>query len=143
MNLTILLGFLLLLTQDEHQAPPAKLEIQVTGPRVIFIEPSSSEQDSIVRVSGAETGEVFDDFAYNAGMASVFLNTRKIPVQFTSSPIVLLKVGKTVVRQFDRRNIPELVGVLLINRNVQPRLIQGVATEEELIGEFVDFFHLK
>ena len=143
MNFTILLGYLSLLTPAEHQVPSAKLEIQVTGPRVVFFEPSSAEQDSIVRVIGAETGEVFDDFDYNAGKASVFLNARKIPVQFTSSPTIILKVGKTVVRQFDRQNMPEMVGVILINRNIEPRLIQGVATEEELIGEFVDFFQLK
>src|SRR5512135_1757010 len=107
MNLTTLLALLSLLQPREEQLPSSKLEIQVTGPRVIFFEPSRSEQDSIVKATGAETGEVFDDFAENAGKASTYLNSHKIPVQFTSSPVVLLKVEKTVVRQIDRRTIPE------------------------------------
>ncbi len=143
MMTALLLGCNLLLVLSGPQASAPSLEIQVTGPRVVFFEPSHAEQDSIVRVSGAESGEMFDEFDYHAGKACVYLNSRKIPVQFSSSPVILLKAGSTVVRRIDRRTIPEMVGAILINRDVEPRLIQGVATEDELIGEFADFFQTK
>ena len=143
MNVFILSGLFLLQLQAGRQLPTPNLEIQVNGPRVVFFEPSTAEQDSIVRAEGLEIGELFDEFGSNAGRASVFLNGHKIPVQFTSSAVILLKVGKEVVRRIERKSIPEMVGTILINSGVEPRLIQGLATDEELIGEFSDFFQLK
>jgi len=117
--------------------------LQVTGTGVVFFGPTQAERDSIIRTEGLEAAQVFDDYDYVAGKSASYLKGLGIVVEFTTSPAVLVKIGDQGIRVYERKKLADYVGVILTDGLQEPRLLLGVATDEELVAEFKDFFQLK
>jgi hypothetical protein len=117
--------------------------LQVSGARVVFFGPTRPERDSIAAMDGLEVDDVLDDFNYYTGKVAVYLSGQKIPFEFTTSTIILVRVDKSKFRTFDRKEVPELVGMILTDGIQEPRLVRGAGTERDLIAEIVEFFHLR
>jgi len=123
------------------QVPDATL--RVNGPRVVFFSPSRAERDSIARSEGLEIDDVMDDFNYYAGKTSVFLSHRGIPAEFSEARTFIVKVGTATFRTFDRRSIPDPVGMILADGVHEPRVVPGRGTDRDLILEIQEYFRLK
>ena len=122
------------------QTPDAPL--RVNGLRAVFFAPSRAERDSIARGEGLEIDDVMDDFNFYAGKAVVFLNHAGIPAEFTDSRIVIVKIGTAGFRTFDRRSMPDPVGMILTDGVHEPRVIPGQGTDRDLILQIREYFHL-
>lgn len=118
-------------------------EITVSGRAVVFVAPADAERDSLVRADGLEMARLLDDFDYYAGRASTFLRQRRIRVESTTSPSVVVRLGDGRQRRLERRLLDDVFCVVLTDSLQEPRLITGVLSDEELIAEFKDFFRLK
>jgi hypothetical protein len=138
-----LLVFVFLLSLQGKQTPSPPAELQVEGPRVVFFAPTQTERDSIMQIEGLEAGKVFDDFDYYAGKAISFLRKRNLAVEFTTTQTILIHLKSGTVRKFERRSIPDYVGVILTDGMQEPGLIAGAQSDEDLVLEFKSFFHLK
>jgi hypothetical protein len=136
------LVLLLALTQIQR-TPPAPPSLQVVGPEVVFFGPTQAERDSIIKVDGLEMAQLFDDFDYYSGKAASFLQGRGIRVAKTSAVVIYVKVGERTVRTFERKSLGDVVGEILSDGIQEPKLIQGLLTDEELIDEFVNFYRQK
>jgi hypothetical protein len=108
----------------------------------VFFGPSRAERDSIARDEGLEIDDLLDDFNYNAGKAAVYLSRAGIPSEFTESRIVIVKTGGAQFRTFDRKSIPDPVGMVLTDGFHEPRVVPGRGTDRDLLIEIKDYFHL-
>jgi hypothetical protein len=124
------------------RAQAAGEPLHVTGVRVVFFGPSRAERDSIARDEGLEIDDLLDDFNYSAGKAAVFLSRAGIPSEFTESRIVIVKTGGAQFRTFDRKSIPDPVGMILTDGFHEPRVVPGRGTDRDLLIEIRDYFHL-
>jgi hypothetical protein len=122
--------------EDTSQAP-------INGPAVVFFGPTKAEGDSLVQLSGLELADVFDEFDLAAGKVAVYAKNHGIPVQFTTSPMTLLKLPDKKIRAVDRRTIPEYVGMILADGVQEPRIVAGITDERRLYAEINEFFKLK
>ena len=122
------------------QAPAEPLRI--SGVHVVFFGPSRAERDSIARDEGLEIDDLLDDFNLNAGKAAVFLSRAGIPWEFTESRFVVVKTGTGQFRTFDRKSIPDPVGMILTDGFHEPRVVPGRGTDRDLLIEIRDYFHL-
>ena len=137
---TILLFFLPLAPfchAQEERSP-----IVVTGPIVVFFGPTKSEGDSITQSEGLDIANMLDDFDLASGRTSVYLSRKKIPYRFTTSPTMYVKLSSGKVRRFDRKAIPDLVGMILSDGQQEPRLVSGSAGEQALVSQINDFFRI-
>lgn len=139
-RLTILTFLPLVLLQIVPQRAD-RSELQVTGPKVVFFGPTRAERDSIIRAEGVEVGAIFDDFDYYTAKANTYLKNRGVPTEFSTQTVIMVKIGDRGLRKIDRKTIPDFLGVILTDGVQEPRLLQGIATDEELIGEINEFFH--
>jgi len=137
------LTLLTLILLQTTQMQTGQSELQVTGTKVLFFGPTQAERDSVIRTEGIEAGAAFDDFDYYTAKATAYLKGRRIPAEFTTRTSILVRIGEHGIRKIDRKKIPDFIGVILTDGVQEPRLIQGIATDEELIGEINDFFRLK
>jgi len=122
------------------QAPAGPL--YVSGVRVVFFGPSRAERDSIAADEGLEIDDLLDDFNLNAGKAAVFLSREGIPTEFTESRFIIVKTGTGQTRTFDRRSIPDPVGMILTDGFHEPRVVPGRGTDRDLLIEIREYFHL-
>jgi hypothetical protein len=139
----LLIGLLTWGSFQVNQTQSPRSALQVTGLKVVFFGPTQAERDSIIRADGLEAAQVLDDYDYVAGKSASFLKGRGIVVDFTTSLAVLVKMGDQSIRIFERKKMADYVGVILTDGLQEPRLLLGVASDEELIDEFKEFFRLK
>ena len=140
---SLLIGLITLWWPQVNETQSPQSTLQVTGPGVVFFGPTKAERDSIIRTEGLEAAQVFDDYDYVAGKSASYLKGLGIVVEFTTSPAVLVKIGDQGIRVYERKKMADYVGVILTDGLQEPRLLLGVATDEELVAEFKDFFQLK
>jgi hypothetical protein len=140
--MTMLAVLPLVLLQIATQ-PTGQSELLVTGPKVVFFGPTRAERDSIIRIEGSEIGATFDDFDYYSAKANTYVKGHGVPAEFSTHTVIMVRIGDHGIRKIDRKAIPDYLGVILTDGVQEPRLIQGIATDEELIEEIKDFFHLK
>ena len=124
------------------RAQTADTTLHVSGVRVVFFGPSRAELDSIAQNEGLEIDDIIDDFNLYAGKAAVFLRRAGIASEFTESRLIIVKVGQTVFRTFDRRSIQDPVGMILADGLHEPRVVPGRGTDRDLILEIREYFHL-
>jgi hypothetical protein len=134
---------ILMLQAQITPGQPGEAPLQVSGPRIVFFSPTRAERDSIVQAEGLEIDDYLDDFQLSSGKAAVYAGAYKIPVDFTTSQIILVKIGKNTVRRVDRKTVPGLMGMLLTDGNQEPKIYPGVIAWQELIPEINDFFQIK
>jgi len=115
----------------------------VAGVAVVFFEPTTTEGDSLVRLSGVELADVFDDFDLASGRAAVYVKSLEIPVVSTSKPLILVKLANAKIRVFERGKIPEYIGMILTDGVQEPRLVPGITDERRLIVEINEFFRIR
>ena len=123
-------------------AQTADAPLRVHGPSVVFFGPSRGERDSIAQSEGLEIDDVIDDFNFNAGKAAVFLSRARIATEFTESRTVIIQTGSATFRTFDRRSIPDPVGMILTDGFHEPRVVPGRGTDRDLILQISEYFHL-
>ena len=121
----------------------AEIPLQVQGVHVVFFGPGRAERDSIAQSEGLEIDDLLDDFNLSAGKAAVYLSRNRIPSEFTECRIVIVKTGAGAPRTFDRRSIPDPVGMILTDGVHEPRIVPGRGTERDLIREIREYFHLR
>jgi hypothetical protein len=126
---------------NQMQAPQSTL--QISDRSVVFFGPTQAERDSIIRAEGLDVAQVFDDFDYYAGKSASYLKGRGISVEFTTSQVVLVKIGDRTVRIYERKKMADVVGLILTDGVQEPQLLFGVATDAELVPQFNDFFRWK
>lgn len=143
MNAVVVLAFLATVSAQTTFGQEAKSQGPIAGPAVIFFGPTKAEGDSLVQLSGLELADVFDEFDLAAGKAAVYAKNRGLQVQFTTSPITLLKLPNKKIRAVDRRTIPEYVGMILTDGVQEPRIVPGIADERRLFVEINEFFNIK
>lgn len=143
MNAIVLLGLLPIVFVQTGSAQEAKPQETIAGSAVIFFGPTKEEGDSLVQLSGLDLADVFDDFDLAAGKSAVYAGRREIPVHFTTSPAVFVKLSTGKIRRFDRRMVPEHVGMILTDGFQEPRILAGITDERRLTVEINEFFNIK
>jgi hypothetical protein len=136
------LALLLIFGASFAAAQAAEAPLRVSGVRVVFFGPARAERDSLAGSEGLEIDDLLDDFNLYAGKTAVFLGRTGIPSEFTESRIVIVKVGAATYRTFDRRSIPDPVGMILTDGFHEPRVVPGRGTDRDLILEIREYFHL-
>jgi len=137
---TLLLASLFALPQQLEKNPA---QLLVSGPRVVFFSLSETERDSIARMEGLEIDDVLDDFNYTTGKVAVALHRRGITVDFTTAPVILVKLANGKVRRFERRQASDPVGMVLTDGVREPQFLPGMGTEQELLTTIQEFFGVK
>lgn len=137
-TLFLSLPFTMGVRQQTDQSP-----LVITGAKVVFFTPTQAERDSIVQQEGLEIDDIIDDYNLSSGKAAVYLGTLKVPVEYSSSRWIIFRLGKKSVRQFDRKVVPDVVGMILSDGVQVPRLIGGPREPQQLISEINEFFHIK
>jgi len=143
----ILLGILRLGGSDAHaQSPgssPADQTLTVSGPCVVFFSPTRAERDSIANSEGLEIDDLLDDFNLSAGKTAVYLSRFGLRTEFTEARTVIVRIAGGSARTFDRRSIPDPVGLLLVDGVNAPRLVPGRGTERDFILAVNEYFRLQ
>ncbi len=124
--------------QDQDDKSP----VVMVNASVVFFGPTKSEGDSISRSEGMDIADMLDEFDYASGKAAVYLSSKKIPYRFTTSQSIFVKLTNGKVRRFDRKAIPDLVGMILTDGIREPRLVSGSAEDKALIHQINDFFRI-
>ena len=112
------------------------------GPGVVFFGPTKAEGDSIARAEGMDIADMLDEFDLASGKTAVYLGSKKIPYQFTTKRSILVKVSSGKVWRFDRKAIPDLVGMILSDGVQEPRSVSGSGEANALIHQVNDFFRI-
>ena len=136
---------LLIVAPGVSSRAPAQIAptpLQVSGVRVVFFGPAREERDSIAQNEGLEIDDIIDDFNLSAGKTAVFLSRTGIPSEFTESRFIVVKVGQATFRTFDRRSIPDPVGMILTDGVHEPRVVPGRGTDRDLLIEIREYYHL-
>lgn len=139
----LIVALLSLLPLLNAQTRVDEAQLRITGPAVVFFGPSQADRDSIARGEGLEIDDILDDFNYTTGKVAVYLSSQRIPVHFTTDPRVLITLQGSRSRTFERRTIPDIVGMILTDGTAEPRVLPGIQTDRELIAEIDTFFHLQ
>ncbi len=132
----------LLLLPFVGRAQQEASSLVVQGPMVVFFEPTKAEGDSITQSEGLDNAAMLDDYELASGKTAVYLSRKKIPYQYTTSQTIYVKLSNGKVRRFDRKAIPDLVGMILSDGVKEPRLVSGSAAEQALIFQINDFFRI-
>jgi len=136
------IAFLLLSVTASAEAQTAGAPLEVSGVRVVFFGPSRAERDSIVQNEGLEIDDIIDDFNLSAGKTAVYLGRWKIASEFTDCRTVIVRTGPATYRTFDRRSIPDPVGMILTDGLHEPRVVPGRGSDRDLILQIDEYFHL-
>ncbi len=134
--------FILMLLPFVGRAQQGASSLVVQGAVVVFFEPTKAEGDSITQSEGIDNAAMLDDYDLASGKTAVYLSRKKIPYQFTTSQTIFVKLSNGKVRRFDRKAIPDLVGMILSDGVKEPRLVSGSAAEQALIFQINDFFRI-
>ena len=124
-------------------APQPEQPLVVSGPCVVFFTPKRAERDSIAAAEGLEIDDLLDDFNLSAGKTAVFLSRYGIRTEFTEARTVMFRNAAGPPRVFDRRSVPDPVGLILSDGVSAPRFIPGRGTERDFIIAAADYFHLR
>jgi hypothetical protein len=133
---------ILILAPFLASAQSAELPLRIAGPCVVFFGPSHAERDSIARDEGLEIDDIMDDFNYYVGKVAVSLAQMRIPSESTDSRFISVKVGASTLRTFDRRTIPDPVGMILTDGLHEPQLVPGRGTDRDLLIQIKAYFRL-
>jgi hypothetical protein len=139
----LLAGFWFFISLQARAAPQATEPQVISGARIIFFSPTHVERDSIARAEGLEIDDLLDDFALSSGRAAVYAAKLGIAVEYTDSPVILVRLDKGRVRPFDRKNFSGLVGMILTDGVREPQLLPGGESDRELIAAINEFFRVK
>ena len=148
---TVLLGVFLLGatrlggTLAFAQVAPAQPDqpLVVSGPCVIFFTPTRAERDSIAASEGLEIDDLLDDFNLSAGKTAVFLSGYRIRTEFTEARTIIFRGAGGAARTFDRRSVPDPVGLIMSDGVNAPRFIPGRGTERDFILAATEYFHIR
>ena len=124
-------------------APQADQPLVMSGPCVVFFSPSRAERDSIAAGEGPEIDDLLDDFNLSAGKTAVFLSRYRIRTEFTEARPVIYKNAGGAPRVFERRSVPDPVGLIMSDGVNAPRFIPGRGTERDFILAATEYFHIR
>ncbi|HUI09539.1 MAG TPA: hypothetical protein VL221_04375 [Bacteroidota bacterium] len=123
-------------------APQPDEPLVVSGPCVVFFSPSRAERDSIANSEGLEIDDLLDDFNLSAGKTAVYLSQFRIRTEFTEARTVIVRTAGGSARTFDRRSIPDPVGLILSDGVNAPKVVPGRGTDRDFIIAATEYFRL-
>ena len=117
--------------------------LMISGPCVVFFSPSRAERDSIAAGEGLEIDDLLDDFNLAAGKTAVFLSRYRIRTEFTEARTIIFTAPGGAARTFDRRSVPDPVGLVMSDGVNMPRFIPGRGTERDFIIAATEYFRIR
>jgi hypothetical protein len=122
---------------------PDDIELINSLKAVVYFSITNQEYEKIDEKIRWQTDEVLSDFYHYKDALSSFLKENGIKEYFTAKKQIAFQnstKGKTV---FKRSNFDHVVGIIMVDKNKEPRVFLGVGTDIDLIEEFKTYFEIK
>ncbi len=116
--------------------------LDVKGKAVVFFGPTEKEYDSLSENEQNEWNEVLSDFYHYRDEAIPYLESNKIKPIITANKEIRIQTG-TNSRTYARKKFKHIVGYILTDGKKEPKIVQGVGTDIDLINDFKEYFKIK
>ncbi|MFA5835234.1 MAG: hypothetical protein WDA22_17275 [Bacteroidota bacterium] len=113
-----------------------------SGKVAIFYGPNQAEFDSLAKYEDSGIEEVVSDFQYYANNLKDILKSKNIKMVMSSAEIIEVKYSKRSFK-FERLKSTEIVGVILCDGILKPKILFGVNTDVDLEPEISSYFKIK
>lgn len=115
---------------------------EVKGKAVVFFGPTEKEYQSISENEQNEWNEVLSDFYYYRDKTIPYLESHQIkPLITANSEIIIHTDAKT--RAYARKKFKHIVGYILTDGKNEPKVVESVGTDIDLINDFREYFKIK
>ncbi len=123
-------------------AHAAESVLVVEGKAVVFFGPSDQEYQAVPESEKYGWDETLSDFYYYGKKTFPYLESNRIQPLITANTTIRIHAGDKV-RTFVRKNFKHAVGYIMTDGNKEPKVIEGVGTDADLITDFKEYFALK
>jgi hypothetical protein len=138
-------SFILLLLLSVNSFSYAGTECDVVEVRekaVIILEPTEKEYNSLSEKEKNEWDEVLSDFYYYKDSVTSFLEENNIKVIKTSNSKIVIHTGSSS-RPYIRAKFNNLFGYILTDGKNEPKVVESVGTDVDMIMDFKEYFKIK
>ncbi len=116
--------------------------IEVKGKAVVFFGPTEQEYNALSENDKNEWSEVLSDFYHYRDKAIPYLESHKIKPIITAVSKITIQVGSNR-RTYARKQFKHIVGYILTDGTNEPKVVEGVGTDIDLINDFNQYFKIK
>ncbi len=116
--------------------------VEVKGKAVVFFGPTEQEYISLSKNEKNEWSEVLSDFYHYRDKTIPYLESHKIKPIITAMSKITIQVGSNT-RTYARKNFKHIVGYILTDGTNEPKVVEGVGTDIDLINDFSQYFKIK
>lgn len=143
MKIKLALTILILLAMGSPSFARAKdTVVEVKGKAVVFFGPTEQEYKSLSANEQNEWNELLSDFYHYRDNTIPFLESHKIKPIITSNTKIIIQTGANT-RTYARKKFKHIVGYILADGNKEPKVVEGVGTDIDLISDFKEYFKIK
>ena len=137
------LTILILLTIGSASYGGSKDDVlNIEGKAVVFFGPTKQEYNSLSENDKNEWSEVLSDFYHYRDETIPYLESNKIKPIISSNATIKIRAGANT-RTYARKKFKHIVGYILTDGNKEPKVVEGVGTDMDLINDFKEYFKLK
>lgn len=115
---------------------------RVSGRVAVFYAPSQAQFSSLSQDDQEAYTELLSDFYEYVGLLGRFLGKHGIKHILTGSRYIEVKAGGKAYC-YDKKKLEDELGVILSDGKKQPKLIQGIFTDTEMVPTVVEYYSLK
>jgi hypothetical protein len=137
----LIIFIVLALGSPSHAGAEDKV-LDVRGKAVVFFGPTQKEYKSLSENEQNEWNEVLSDFYHYRDKTIPYLESNRIKPIITADAKIMIHTGANV-RTFARKNFKHIVGYILTDGNNEPKVVEGVGTDLDLINDFKIYFKLE
>jgi hypothetical protein len=116
--------------------------VEIKGRAVVIFEPTDEEYNSLSENEKNEWNEVLSDFYYYRDSTTSFLEAHDIKVIKTSNSEIVIHT-ESGTRTFIRKKFNNLVGYILTDGKNEPKVIESIGTDIDMIMDFKAYFNVK
>lgn len=116
--------------------------VQISGQVIVFYGLSQAQFSSLSQDDQEAYTELLTDFYEYAGRLTPFLDKHGIKHILTGSRFIEVKADKKVYC-YDKTKLKEELGIILVNGEKSPKLIEGAFTDLDMMPILVDYYSLK
>jgi hypothetical protein len=116
--------------------------VEVNGRAVVFFEPTEKEYNSLSKNEKNEWSEVLTDFYYYRDSVTSFLEENNIKVIKTSNPKIVIHT-ESGTRTYIRKKFNNIVGYILTDGKNEPKVVESIGTDVDMIMDFKAYFKIK
>ncbi len=143
MRLKLASAILILLTVGSPSfATAGDKVVEVKGKAVVFFGPTEQEYNSLSENERNEWSEVLSDFYHYRDKTIPYLESHKIKLVITAMSKITIQVGSNT-RTYTRKKFKHIVGYILTDGTNEPKVVEGVGTDIDLINDFSHYFKIK